>query len=200
VAAGPAAPPFPIHPEMQGVPLAVILRTVFGLDEGPAKRELRASLIELLRIGANPQMLLAAAQSNGNPTGAAARLGAVRGRVDRLLFGEIAARRGADVAGRSDILSLLVQARDEEGRPLDDQALRDELMTMLLAGHETTATALAWAVSHVLAHPAVYQRLRDELHGAGPAPLDPQRVTRLEYLDAVCRETLRLPPILPNAR
>jgi cytochrome P450/predicted unusual protein kinase regulating ubiquinone biosynthesis (AarF/ABC1/UbiB family) len=198
VDAWPARRPFAIHPEMQGMTLDVILRTVFGLDEGPAKRELRASLIELLGIGANPQMLLAAAQSNGNPTGAAARLVAARGRVDRLLFGEIATRRRADVAGRSDILSLLVQARDEEGRPLDDQALRDELMTMLLAGHETTATALAWAVSHILAHPAVRQRLRAELRGAGPAPLDPQHVTRLEYLDAVCRETLRLTPILPN--
>ncbi len=197
VDAWPARRPFPIHPEMQGVTLDVILRTVFGLDEGPAKRELRGALIELLGMGANPQLLLAAAQSNGNPAGAAARLLAVRTRVDELLFGEIATRRRADVAGRSDVLSLLVQARDEDGRLLDDQALRDELVTILLAGHETTATALAWAVSHVLAHPDVRRRLHDELRGAGPAPLDPQRVTRLEYLDAVCRETLRLTPILP---
>src|SRR5262249_22752429 len=93
-------------------------------------------------------------------------------------------------------LSLLVQATYEDGRPLEDQALRDELMTMLLAGHETTATALAWAVSHVLGHPEVRVRLLEELRDVGPA-LDPQRVTRLEYLDAACRETLRLTPIIP---
>ncbi len=117
--------------------------------------------------------------------------------MDRLLFAEIAARRQTDVTGRSDILSLLVQATYEDGRSLEDQALRDELMTMLLAGHETTATALAWAVSHVLGHQKVRTRLLDELAGASAAPLDPERMIRLEYLDAVCRETLRLTPIIP---
>jgi cytochrome P450/predicted unusual protein kinase regulating ubiquinone biosynthesis (AarF/ABC1/UbiB family) len=197
VDAWPLGRPFALHPEMQGVTLDVILRTVFGLDEGPAKRELRAAMIELLNLGSNPQMLLAASGSNGNRAGAAGRLFGARERVDRALFAEIAARRQADVSGRSDILSLLVQARYEDGRPLEDQALRDELMTMLLAGHETTATALAWAVSHVLAHPDVRARAVGELSAVGPGPLDPQRVTRLEYLDAVCRETLRLTPIVP---
>jgi cytochrome P450/predicted unusual protein kinase regulating ubiquinone biosynthesis (AarF/ABC1/UbiB family) len=193
----PVGRPFAVHPEMQGVTLDVILRTVFGLDEGPAKRELRAGLMELLAIGANPQLLLAAQQSNGNGARPAARLFTARERVDRQLFAEIAARRKADVAGRADILSLLVQATDEDGRPLEDQALRDELMTMLLAGHETTATALAWAVSHVLGDAEVRARLLGELRRAGPVPLDPQRVTKLDYLDAVCRETLRLTPIIP---
>ena len=193
----PVGRPFPVHPEMQGITLDVILRTVFGLDEGPAKRELRAALIELLAIGSNPQLLLAVQRSNGDGAGAAARFFGARERVDGLLFAEIAARRRADVTGRADILSLLVQATYEDGRPLEDQALRDELMTMLLAGHETTATALAWAVSHVLGHPEVRARLLDELGGTGAAPLDPQRVTRLEYLDAACRETLRLTPIIP---
>jgi cytochrome P450 len=188
---------FAVHPEMQGVTLDVILRTVFGLDEGSAKRDLRAALTELLTIASNPQLLLAAQQANGNGAGPGGRLLAARERVDRQLFAEIAARRRADVAGRADVLSLLVQASDEDGRPLEDRALRDELMTMLLAGHETTATALAWAVSHVVADPGVCERLLDELRGAGPAPLDPQRVTKLEYLDAVCRETLRLTPIVP---
>lgn len=193
----PVGRPFAVHSEMQGVTLDVILRTVFGLDEGPTKRELRAGLTELLSIGANPQLLLAAQQSNGNGARAANRFFGARERVDRQLFAEIAARRKADVDGRPDILSLLVQATYEDGRPLEDRALRDELMTMLLAGHETTATALAWAVSHVLDNPEVRTRLRDELGHIGPAPLDPQRVTRLEYLDAVCRETLRLTPIVP---
>src|SRR4029450_9616302 len=197
-----AGPPFAVHPEMQGVTLDVILRTVFGLDEGPAKRELRAALVELLGIGANPQLLLAAQQANGDGAGGqTGRFFTARERVDRQLFAEIAARRKADIQDglkeRADILSLLVQATDEDGRPLEDQALRDELMTMLLAGHETTATGLAWAVSHVVSDTQVRARLLDELRHAGPGPLDPQRVTKLEYLDAVCRETLRLTPIVP---
>jgi cytochrome P450/predicted unusual protein kinase regulating ubiquinone biosynthesis (AarF/ABC1/UbiB family) len=193
----PSGRPFALHPEMQGITLDVILRTVFGLDEGPAKRELRAALTELLALGSNPQLLLAAQQSNGNGSGPATRVFAARARVDRQLFAEIAARRRADVTGRADILSLLVRATDDEGRPLDDVALRDELMTMLLAGHETTATALAWAVSHVLADDRVRARLLAEIGSAGPSPLDPERVTKLDYLDAVCRETLRLTPIIP---
>jgi cytochrome P450/predicted unusual protein kinase regulating ubiquinone biosynthesis (AarF/ABC1/UbiB family) len=197
----PTGRPFAVHPEIQGVTLDVILRTVFGLDEGPAKRDLRAALLDLLNLGANPQLLLAAQQSSngkgGNGASPAVRFTTARERVDRLLFAEIAARRRADVTHRADILSLLVQATYEDGRPLEDRALRDELMTILLAGHETTATALAWAVSHVLAHPEVRARILDELRETGPAPLDPQRVTRLEYLDAVCRETLRLTPIVP---
>jgi len=193
----PAGRPFAVHPEMQGVTLDVILRTVFGLDEGPTKRDLRAALLDLLNLGANPQLLLAAQQSNGNGARPAERFFSARERVDRLLFAEITARRLADVADRPDILSLLVQATYEDGRPLEDRALRDELMTILLAGHETTATSLAWAISHVLAHPEVRARIADELRELGPAPLDPQRVTRLEYLDAVCRETLRLTPIVP---
>src|SRR6185369_4411051 len=88
---------------------------------------------------------------------------AARERVDQQLFAEIAARRRTDVSGRVDILSLLVTATYDDGRPLEDQALRDELMTMLLAGHETTATSLAWAVSHVLAHPEVRAKLLEEL-------------------------------------
>ena len=193
----PIGRPFPLHPEMQGVTLDVILRTVFGLDEGPAKRDLRGALLELLNLGSNPQLVLAAQEGIGNGAGPAARFFAARDRVDRLLFAEIATRRQTDVTGRSDILSLLVQATYEDGRLLEDQALRDELMTMLVAGHETTATALVWAVSHVLGHQEVRTRLLDELAGASSAPLDPERTIRLEYLDAVCRETLRLTPIIP---
>lgn len=198
IARWPLGRPFALQPEMQGITLDVILRTVFGLDEGPAKRDLRAALIALLAAGSNGQTLLAAQQANGTgASGAVARFFAVRERVDGLLYAEIAARRRADVRGRSDILSLLVQATYDDGTPLDDRALRDELMTMLLAGHETTATALSWAVSHVVADAAVRERLAAELAGVGPAPFDPTHVLKLEYLDAVCKETLRLTPIVP---
>jgi cytochrome P450 len=197
VARWPVGRPFAVHPEMQGVTLDVILRTVFGLDEGPTKRDLRAALLDLLAIASNGQTLLAAQQANGTRAGAVARFLAARERVDALLYAEIAARRRTAVAGRADVLSLLTQATYDDGVPLEDPALRDELMTMLLAGHETTATALAWAVGHVLADPRVRDRLLDELREAGAPRLDPHVVTRLVYLDAVCRETLRLTPIVP---
>jgi cytochrome P450 family 110 len=208
--AWPTGRPFAIHPEMQGITLDVILRTVFGLDEGAKLEALRAELVELLAMSANPQLLIAAAQArdgaaqaNGNGRGGtrsarraesvAARPLAVRARVDELLFAEIARRRSLPTEGRSDVLSLLLGARDEDGEPLSEQALRDELITLLVAGHETTATSLAWAVHHVLHDGEVRARLDAELG----VPLPPQDVARLEYLDAVAKETLRLTPIVP---
>ena len=154
---------------MQGVTLDVILRTVFGLDEGPAKRELRAALIELLGDRLEPAVLLAAQQANGNGAGAVGRFFAARERVDRLLFAEIAARRRADVTGRADILSLLVQAT-LRGRPAargpgaarraDDDAARrprDHGDGARLGG-EPRARATR----------DVRARLLDELRAAGP--------------------------------
>jgi cytochrome P450 len=107
-------------------------------------------------------------------------------RIDRLLFEEIAARRdAAGLAERDDILSLLLQARYEDGRPMSDRELRDELMTLLVAGHETTATGLSWAVELLARHPAEFERLEAEVAGGGD-----------EYLDAVIKETLRLRPVI----
>jgi len=107
-------------------------------------------------------------------------------RVDRLLFAELAERRGAgDLAERDDILSLLLQARHEDGRPMSDSELRDELITLLVAGHETTATALSWSIELLARHPQALERLRREL-AAGEE----------EYLDAVIKETLRLRPVI----
>ena len=109
--------------------------------------------------------------------------------VDELLLDEIRQRRAdPDVAERDDILSLLVQARHDDGEPMSDRELRDELMTLLVAGHETTATSLAWAIERLVRHPEKLERLREE--PSGPDGDD-------EYLDAVVKETLRLRPVLP---
>jgi cytochrome P450 len=106
--------------------------------------------------------------------------------VDRLLYPVIEARRAeADLAGRDDILSLLLQARHEDGRPMSDRELRDELMTLLVAGHETTATGLSWAVELLARHPEALERLESEVAAGGD-----------EYLDAVIKETLRLRPVI----
>jgi cytochrome P450 len=107
-------------------------------------------------------------------------------RVNRLLYEEISARRGAaDLAERDDILSLLLQARHEDGQPMSDRELRDELMTLLVAGHETTATALSWAVELLARHPEALDRLASDVEGGDGS-----------YLDAVIKETLRLRPVI----
>lgn len=192
--AWPAGRAFAIQPEMQSITLDVILRTVFGLDEGPRMIELRRELVDLLAVSSNPQLLLASLQSGGGaPRGAAARPLEARHRVDALLFAEIARRRTRPDETRTDVLSLLLAARDESGAPLSDQALRDELVTLLVAGHETTATALSWAVHHLLTHPDVRARLAEEVRGVD----DPLALSRLDWLDAVVKETLRLTPIVP---
>src|SRR5262249_6895068 len=112
-----------------------------------------------------------------------------RERVDRELYALIEARRRAG-GGGGDVLSLLLGARDPAGNPMTDAELRDELGTMLVAGHETTATALSWGFALILADPAVHARLLDELQGKDP--------TEVDYLDAVIKETMRLRPILPD--
>ena len=107
-------------------------------------------------------------------------------RIDALIYEEISARRGAeDLAERDDILSLLLQARHDDGRPMSDRELRDELMTLLVAGHETTATGLSWAIELLARHPAEFDRLQADVAGGDGA-----------YMDAVIKETLRLRPVI----
>jgi cytochrome P450 len=118
---------------------------------------------------------------------------------DEMLFAQIRERRDAgDAEKRSDILSLLLQARHEDGSPMSDQELRDELLTLVVAGHETSATALAWAFERLLLHPEELEKARDEVKGiVGNGSLEPAHLPKLEYVDAVLKETMRLRPILP---
>jgi len=114
-------------------------------------------------------------------------IGRALDRLDAVLYEEIAARRRAgDLTDRSDILSLLLQARDEDGVPMTDEELRDELVTLLLAGHETTATSVAWAIERLVRHPDKLARLQREIDDGGE-----------EYLTAVVNETLRVRPVVP---
>jgi cytochrome P450 len=113
------------------------------------------------------------------------------------LLAEIAARRRRPEPGR-DVLSSLIAARDENGRTLDDEELRDEMITLLVAGHETTATALAWAFQHLLQHADALARLDEELAlVVGEASITAAHMSRLPFLDGVVKETLRLTPVLP---
>lgn len=185
--------PFALHEHMQAITLEVILRAVFGFDQGSRMGALRALIVDVLEP---PPALLAFLPVRYldlplSPFRAFLRR---RAALAHALREVLHARRAAPDRGGTDILSLLLAVRDEDDRPMSDDELVDELVTMLVAGHETTATALSWAVACLLEHPEVEARLRDEIAGA----TDPAALAGVEYLDAVVKETLRVRPIVPD--
>lgn len=181
------ATPFALEPRMREITLEIILRLVFGLARGPRHDELRARFARLLPRGASALALVPAARRELGGRSPWGRLMANVRAIDAVLLAEVAERRGAaDLHARTDVLSLLLTARDEAGRPLSDLELRDELMTLLLAGHETTATALTWAFELLFRHPDAYAALRAAVAAGDDAGVD-----------AVATETLRLRPPLP---
>jgi cytochrome P450 len=167
----------------QTITLEVIIRAVFGVTDAARIEEFKRLLPGLSAV--NPLLLFV--QKDLGPRSPWGRFLARRDRVDALLFEEIEQRRGEpDGDGRADILKLLLAARDEDGSPLTDRELRDELITLLLAGHETTATSIGWAFERLLRTPAALQRLTDEVKAGEPG----------EYMDAVIKETLRVRPVV----
>jgi cytochrome P450 len=199
IASWPLGRPFSFHREMQSVTLEVIVRAVFGIDAGGNSRRLREKLCTLVDVAANPLWLVPALQLNLGRLTPWARLVRARREVEAILYAEFARRRATIDEERSDILSMLLAARYEDGRPMTDEELCDEMITLLLAGHETTATALAWTVYHTLRHPQVLARIRAELEAVvGDRAPSGDDVARLEYLDAVVKEALRLTPVLPD--
>jgi len=181
---------FPIHSRMQALTLEVILRVVFGVAEGPRLERLRRMLDTVLTQTSSPRTQIVALASRRLRGGnILARFEGQLRAVDELLYAEIAEHRAKpDLEQRDDILSMLITARFEDGGAMSDEELRDQLMTLLLAGHETTATALAWSFDLLLRHPAVLARLRDSL-AAGEE----------DYLRATISESLRLRPVIPFA-
>jgi cytochrome P450 len=181
---------FPIHSRMQAITLEAILRIVFGVADGPRLERLRGVLSTVLTETASPRsQLIALATRRFRGGNAFARFEGQLKEVDDLLYAEIAEHRSKpDLAERDDILSMLMLAEFEDGGTMSDKELRDQLMTLLLAGHETTATALAWSFDLLLRHPQPLQRLRDSL-AAGED----------DYLRATISESLRLRPVLPLA-
>jgi cytochrome P450 len=181
---------FPIHSRMQAVTLEVILRVVFGVSSGPRLERLRGMLGDVLQETASPraQLVGLAAQRLGGRGPWGKFEGALK-EVDDLLYAEIADHRAkGGLEERDDILSMLMLAEFEDGGSMSDTELRDQLMTLLLAGHETTATGLAWTFDLLLRHPGSLERLRDSL-AAGED----------DYLKATISESLRLRPVLPLA-
>jgi cytochrome P450 len=170
----------------RAITLEVILRAVFGVEAERMER-LRAAITGLLTPAQLPALILFALRrpTGERPTGA---IGRSLDHLDVVIYEEIARRRQqSDLAERTDILSLLMLARDEDGEAMRDDELRDELVTLLLAGHETTATAVAWAVERLVRHPDKLARLVAEID-AGEGD---------EYMQAVVTETLRVRPVVP---
>jgi len=204
LATWPVGRAFPVHTAMQAITLDVIMRTIFGVSDAAQLAPLRDALVRWTTLGTSP---FGTAMFLLTPPAQFARIQQVATRglgrllpwapivraatdTDRLVREVIAQRRRTGTAGRDDVLSMLLEARDEHGQAMTDDELRDEMLTLLVAGHETTATTLAWTLHHLLATPVWLARVRAEAAEVD----DPER---LVLVDAAIKETLRLTPILP---
>jgi cytochrome P450 family 135 len=185
----PLGEPFALLPRMQGITLDVIARAVFGVEAGQRQEELKAGIRGMLEPVNTRLALFLQAVTNGR-LGSAELERFVRRRdlVTEAIYAEIARRRAeADLEEREDVLSMLLLARDEDGNAMTDGELRDELVTLLVAGHETTATALAWTFELLLRTPHARERVEEEIAAQGHS-----------YLDAAIKESLRIRPVIPG--
>jgi cytochrome P450 family 135 len=183
----PVGTEFALRDHTQRITLDVILRAVFGVRDDQRFRRAQV-LVDRFARRAHPIVLYRFMRHDLGPFTPWARFKRARAALDEFLYEEIALRRGeADVADRDDVLSLLLGATDADGQPMTDRELRDELVTVIGAGHETTATGLAWAFERLLRNPAVLDRLRRSLPEGD------------EYLDATIKETLRTRPVITDA-
>ena len=187
VARWPQGEPIALHPRLQALTLEIILRAVFGFDSGERLDTLRARLTQVLDYAGRPASVLPLFQ-RGRRWQEFERM---RAEADALIYETIDERRadGGEHEDGDDILAMLLSARHEDGSPMSPLELRDELMTLLVAGHETTASELAWAFERLTRTPDVMSRLTEEIDsGDGDA-----------YVTATVYETLRRRPVLPNA-
>ena len=192
VASWPRGEPTELSPRMQRLTMEIILRAVFGLDPGERLDALRERLTATLAFGDKPYSLMPPDGDTpldrlGQRVGPYPRFLRIQAQADELIFEQIDERR-RDPGDRDDILSMLLEARHTDDTPMSAQELRDELMTLLVAGHETTASTLAWTFERLVRHPDVLAKLSDEIaSGNGDA-----------YLTATIQEALRCRPVLPN--
>jgi cytochrome P450 len=186
---------------MQKITMRVILQAVFGLHQGERYQKLEQLLAQRLNMVSSPisstLVFFPQLAADLGPQSIGGRIRRVVEEIDRLLYDEIRSSRAqissGDTSERTDVLWLLLDAKDENGHGLSDEELHDELITLLIAGHETTATALAWALYWMHKLPHVYQTLIAELDEHQDADL--VTISRLPYLTAVCNESLRIYPV-----
>ena len=186
IAGWPVGAPFALHEHTRAITLEVILRAVFGV-RGQARFERARDLVTTFADEAGLISMFPAARRDLGRVSPWSRFKRASSALDTFLYEEITRRRAEpDLAERDDVLSLLLRARDEDGQPMSDVELRDELVTVLGAGHETTATAVAWTFERVLRTPRVLERLTASLSEGD------------EYLDATIKEALRVRPVLTD--
>lgn len=179
-----------MHPRVLALTLEVILRSIFGLERGSERlRALRSLLSEWGDFGTSPLSLLPPLQRENAKRGPVARFMEIRRRTDEQIFALIADRRAAGADSGDDALAMLLSARHEDGSPTSDGEIRDDLIALLVAGYETTATELAWCIERLAHNPRVLAKLVAEVDAG-----------RDEYLTATIRETLRTRPVLINAQ
>lgn len=183
---------------MQQVSLEVMVEVVFGLETGERYHDLKQKLSDLTEVFRSPLMssllFFEFLQKDLGAMSPWSRFLQQQKQIDQLIYAELAERRQHPDPERSDILSLLLNAKDEAGESMSDRELHDEMMTLLIAGHETTASAIAWALYWIHRLPEVKDKLLHELNGL-ENPEDVMAIARLPYLSAVCNETLRIHPI-----
>jgi cytochrome P450 len=181
----PVGEPFSLRPHTQRITLAVILRAVFGISD-KERLDRASALIDEFSDRVTLITKFPNLRRDLGPFSPWRRFLRARNALDALIYEEIELRRTeAETEERDDVLSLLLRARHDDGSPMSDSELRDELLTVIGAGHETTATALAWAIERLLRTPPVLARLRESI----AADED-------DYLDATVRETLRIRPVI----
>ncbi|HXA53786.1 MAG TPA: cytochrome P450 [Solirubrobacteraceae bacterium] len=186
----PRGEPVALHARLQGLTLEIILRAVFGLERGGRLDELRWLLSEILAFAENPLSMLPRPPRALTLRGPIARQDRLHARNDELIYELIAERqRAGEGEEGDDVLAMLLAARHEDGSPMSAEELRDELMTALVAGHETTASELAWGFERLSREPAVLARLHEEIDGDSDEA----------YLTATVQEILRHRPVLPHA-
>ncbi|WP_167103081.1 cytochrome P450 [Mycobacterium sp. DL592] len=186
----PVGTPFAVAPRMSAITLEVILRTVIGATDPARLAALRTVMPRLLNLSSTQLVAIASPKLQSRLPWRG-----VRQRIedaDRLLYAEIAERRAdPDLASRPDALAMLVRAADQDSRTMTDAELRDQLMTLLVAGHDTTATGLSWALERLTRHPAVLAKAVAAAQASAAG--DPEGD---EYLDAIAKETLRNRPVV----
>jgi cytochrome P450 len=182
----------------QKITMRVILQAVFGLHEGDRYRRLERLLADRLDMVSSPLtstvVFFPVLSKNYGDWSPGAKIEQRSREIDELLYAEIRERRTTLDPNSNDVLSLMMLATDEDGQGLTDEELHDELMTLLVAGHETTATAIAWALYWTHHDPDIRTKICQEIQEAG-ATENALAMTKLPYLEAVCNETLRIYPV-----
>jgi cytochrome P450 len=189
--------------EMRDVTFNIILSAVFGMDEDnirfkPLETALRKLLATIKSTFGLITLLFKPLQIHLGPLTPWTKIIKLRKQVDEILFAEIAARRQTNLTDRVDILSMLLQAKDENDVPMPNQEIRDEMLTLLIAGHETTATAIAWSFYRILSDRNVLEKIHTEINtfAINDAELI-NNVNKLTYVDAAIKETFRMMPVIP---